>query len=64
MKSAAINASLGWLAFDQPPRMLAAGMGGNIFSLLGMLLTVAVVLALAYWCTKLIGQRGIPLEKR
>ena len=42
------------------PRVLAAGMGGNIFSLVGMLLTVVAVLALAYWCTRLIGKRGMP----
>lgn len=35
-------------------------MGGNILSLLGMLLTVVAVLALAYWCTRWIGQRGMP----
>lgn len=39
---------------------LSAGMGGNILSLVGMLLTVVLVLALAYWCTKLIGRRGLP----
>ena len=39
---------------------LSASMGDNILSLLGMLLTVAAVLALAYWCTKLIGRRGMP----
>lgn len=32
----------------------------GVLSLLGMLLTVVVVLALAYWCTKLIAGRGIP----
>lgn len=32
----------------------------GVLSLLGMLLTVGVVLVLAYWCTKLIAGRGIP----
>ncbi len=41
-------------------RGLAVGMGGSVLSLLGMLLTVAAVLALAYWCTKLIGRHGMP----
>lgn len=39
---------------------LASGMERNVFSLLGMLLTVVAVLALAYWVTRLIGQRGMP----
>lgn len=41
-------------------RLLYSGMGGNVLSLLGMLLTVVLVLALAYWCTRLIGRRGLP----
>lgn len=32
----------------------------TVFSLLGVLLTVGVVLFLAYWCTKLIAKRGLP----
>lgn len=32
----------------------------GVLSLLGMLLTVGVVLALAYWCTRLIAGRGLP----
>lgn len=42
------------------PRLLSTGMGGNILSLLGMLLTVVGVLALAYWVTRLIGRHGMP----
>lgn len=42
------------------PQILGAGMGGNILSLVGMLITVILVLVLAYWCTKLIGRRGLP----
>lgn len=38
----------------------SSGMGGSVLSLLGMLLTVVLVLALAYWCTRLIGRRGLP----
>ena len=32
----------------------------GVLSLLGMLLVIGVVLALAYWCTRLIGRQGIP----
>ena len=42
------------------PRAFSASTGGNVLSLLGMLLTVIAVLALAYWCTRWIGQRGMP----
>ena len=42
------------------PGALGAGMGGNLLSLLGMLAMVVLVLFLAYWVTKLIGQRGMP----
>lgn len=42
------------------PRLLSTGMGGNILSLLGMLLTVVGVLVLAYWVTRLIGRHGMP----
>lgn len=42
------------------PRALSTSMGGNILSLLGMLLTVVLVLFLAYWCTRFIAQRGLP----
>ena len=41
-------------------RAFSASTGGNVLSLLGMLLTVIAVLALAYWCTRWIGQRGMP----
>ncbi len=41
-------------------RALSTGMGGTLFSLLGMLAMVVLVLFLAYWATKLIGQRGMP----
>lgn len=36
------------------------GVGGSVASLVGMLLTVVAVLALAYWVTKLIARRGLP----
>lgn len=46
-------------------RGLATGVrtsgAGTVLSLLGMLLTVAAVLALAYWVTRLIGKRGMPV---
>ena len=42
------------------PRLLSAGIGGNVLSLLGMLLTVIGVLVLAYWVTRLIGRHGMP----
>ena len=32
----------------------------NAFSLIGMLVTVILILFLAYWVTKFIGQRGLP----
>lgn len=32
----------------------------GVLSLLGMLLTIGVVLVLAYWCTRLIARRGLP----
>ena len=32
----------------------------NAFSLIGMLMTVILILFLAYWVTKFIGQRGLP----
>ena len=32
----------------------------NVFSLLGMLITVILILLLAYWVTRFIGQRGLP----
>lgn len=41
-------------------KLYTSGMGGSVLSLLGMLLTVVLVLALAYWCTRLIGRRGLP----
>ena len=31
----------------------------GVLSLLGMLLTIGVVLVLAYWCTRLIARRGL-----
>ena len=31
-----------------------------MFSLLGMLITVLLILLLAYWVTRFIGQRGLP----
>lgn len=47
------------MAGSAKPQVLATGMGETIFSLVGMLLTVVLVLALAYWCTRLIGRRGL-----
>lgn len=32
----------------------------NVFSLIGMLITVILILLLAYWVTRFIGQRGLP----
>ncbi len=32
----------------------------NAFSLIGMLVTVILILFLAYWVTKFIGQKGLP----
>jgi len=32
----------------------------NVFSLVGMLVTVILILVLAYWVTRFIGQRGLP----
>lgn len=32
----------------------------NVFSLVGMLITVILILLLAYWVTRFIGQRGLP----
>lgn len=32
----------------------------NVFSLLGMLITVILILLLAYWVTRFIGQKGLP----
>ena len=34
-------------------------MWGNILSLLGMLAAVAAILALAYWCTRLVGSFSV-----
>lgn len=50
-----MNASVRPLA----ARVLAA-LDRNVFSLLGMLITVILVLLLAYWVTKFVGQRGLP----
>lgn len=51
-------------AFPKPSALQAAfsarGTGGSVASLVGMLLTVAAVLALAYWVTKLIARKGLP----
>ena len=32
----------------------------GVLSLLGMLLVIGAVLALAYWCTRFIGRQGLP----
>lgn len=40
-------------------RALAA-MDRNVFSLVGMLVTVILILLLAYWVTRFIGQKGMP----
>lgn len=37
-----------------------AALDRNAFSLLGMLVTVVLILLLAYWVTRFIGQRGLP----
>lgn len=37
-----------------------ASLDRNVFSLLGMLITVLLILLLAYWVTRFIGQRGLP----
>lgn len=42
------------------PRPGFAQQGGTIFTLVGMLLTVGAVLALAYWVTRWIGRHGAP----
>lgn len=42
------------------PRAGFAQQGGTVFTLVGMLLTVGAVLALAYWVTRLIGRHGMP----
>lgn len=41
-------------------QVLFASQGGNIASLIGMLLTVVIVLVLAYWVTRLVAQKGMP----
>ena len=40
-------------------RVLAA-LDRNVFSLIGMLITVVLILLLAYWVTRFIGQKGLP----
>lgn len=37
----------------------AAALDRNVFSLLGMLVTVILILLLAYWVTRFIGQKGL-----
>lgn len=42
------------------PLFQGSGGAGSVASLLGMLLTVVIVLALAYWCTRFVARRGLP----